>query len=61
MAHSDRRDYLESVDRDLAKDMTFFAAKLHGDCFYQARCPSAEGMRVLFAEVEQFLAAVKAL
>ncbi len=61
MAHSDRRDYLASVDRDLAKDMTFFASTLHGDCFYQARCPTAEGMRVLFAEVEQFLTAVKSI
>jgi hypothetical protein len=61
MAHSDRRDYLEAVNRDLAKDFAFFASKLHGDCFYQARCPTAEGMRVLFGEVEQFLVAIKAI
>src|SRR3990172_9261271 len=51
MAHSDRREFLESVNRELAKDMAFFAVKLHGDCFYQARCPAPAGMGTALGEV----------
>lgn len=60
-AHSERREFLERFDLSLAKDMAYFAEKLHGDCFYSARCPTKMGMMNAMEEAEQFLRRVKNL
>ena len=59
-AHTARREFLELVDRELAKQLAYFAEALHGDCFYQGKCPTEQGMRVAQDEAAAFIARLKA-
>ena len=54
-----RREYLELVDRALAKQLAYFAEALHGDCFYQGKCPTEQGMRVAQDEAADFIRRVR--
>ena len=60
-AHSERRNFLEAIDRGLAAELSLFADKLHGDCFYDGDCPTKEAMRTDMTQAEQFIRRVKAL
>ena len=56
-AHSDRREFLESLGRhDLAISYAYFADTLHGSFFYEGRVPRVRTeMERRLSEVEQFL------
>lgn len=60
-AHTERRNFLEPIDRGLAAELSLFADKLHGDCFYDGHCPTKEAMKVDMAQAEQFIRRVKGL
>jgi hypothetical protein len=59
-AHTIRREFLELADRDLAKQLAYFAEALHGDCFYQGKCPTEQGMRVAQDEAAEFMRRLRA-
>ena len=60
-AHQDRSLFLASIGRrDLQKNFTFFADRLHGGCFYEGRLPHEEEMNTWLDEVAQYIADVKA-
>jgi len=58
-AHTDRREFLELLDRDMAKQLAYFAEALHGDCFYQGKCPTEQGMRLAQDEAAEFIRRLK--
>lgn len=59
-AHQSRHEFLEAVGRrDLSKELSFFADRLHGDCFYKGACPTQDGMDLALDEAYQFLRKVK--
>jgi len=59
-AHQDRSEFLAAIGRrDLQKQFSFFADRLHGGCFYEARMPHEEEMNLWLDEVAQYIADVK--
>lgn len=60
-AHSDRREFLESMGRhDLAVSYSYFADTLHGSFFYEGRVPRTRTeMDRRLREVEDFLSALR--
>lgn len=60
-AHQSRHEFLEAIGRrDLSKELSFFADRLHGDCFYRGACPTQDGMDLALAEAREFLRKVEA-
>lgn len=60
-AHGERRTFLEALDEGLAHELSYYADKLHGDCFYSGRCPPKDAMQSDLAKAERFIRRVKAL
>jgi len=59
-AHGDRHEFLEAVGRrDLSKELSYFADRLHGECFYQGNCPTREGMQTALKEVEHYIRKIR--
>ena len=59
-AHADRHEFLEAVGQHkLSKELSYFADRLHGECFYQGACPSREGMETALKEVEDYVRKIK--
>ncbi len=59
-AHVARHEFLEAIGRrDLSKELSYFADRLHGECFYKGACPTRDGMRVALDEAEDFIRKVK--
>ena len=59
-SHISRHEFLESIGRrDISKELSFFADRLHGDCFYKGSCPTQDGMRLALDEAEQFIRGVR--
>lgn len=59
-SHVSRHEFLESIGRrDISKELSFFADRLHGDCFYKGSCPTEDGMRLALDEAEQFIRRVR--
>jgi hypothetical protein len=55
-AHGDRHAFLEAIGRrDLSRDLSYFADRLHGECFYFGACPDARGMEAALNEVRRFV------
>lgn len=61
-AHTARRDFLEQIGRrDLSREYTYFAERLHGDVFYAGNPIPAPIARQLLDEVRDFIDRVAAL
>lgn len=59
-AHQSRHEFLEAMGRrDLSKELSFFADRMHGDCFYKGACPTQDGMELALDEAAQFLKRIK--
>ena len=59
-AHQSRHEFLEAMGRrDLSKELSFFADRMHGDCFYKGACPTEDGMQLALDEAAQFLKRIK--
>jgi hypothetical protein len=55
-----RHEFLEAIGRrDISKELSFFADRLHGDCFYKGACPTEDGMRLALDEAEQYIRRVR--
>jgi hypothetical protein len=54
--HHDHHVFLEAIGRrDLSKDLSYFADRLHADCFYGGACPTRDGMSLDLDEVAKFI------
>jgi hypothetical protein len=57
--HHDRHEFLEAVGRrDLSKELSYFADRLHADCFYGGACLARDGMKLDPDEVAEFIRTV---
>ena len=55
-AHVARRNFLEQIgQRDLSREYTYFAERLHGDLFYTGTPLPAATARRLLDEVQEFI------
>ncbi|HEX9709912.1 MAG TPA: hypothetical protein VGB42_08115 [Candidatus Thermoplasmatota archaeon] len=60
-AHTSRHEFLEAIGRrDISKELSFFADRLHGDCFYRGACPAEDGMRLALDEAEAYIRRLRA-
>ena len=59
-AHAARHEFLEAIGRrDLSKELSYFADRLHGDCFYYGSCPSRDCMEAALQEARQYIERIK--